>query len=96
MEQKEQKEHKKQRYYQPQTSKYLPIWNALKNDKQCRITAPPIYHKTIIKMVKNRRDKDTAFLFDLSEQNLTHKIKYKVSGSVIHFKLIIEATLRGL
>ena len=82
--------------YTPPVSKYLPIWNKLKQEKEVRITAPPIYHRTIIKMVKNRRDKDAVFLFDLSERNLTHRIKYKVNGSVIHFKLYINLTLQGL
>ena len=76
-----------------QTSKYLPIWKQLKDTGSCRITAPPIYHKKIIKAVKKRRDKDLAFLYQLQEDHRKHKIKYTINGSVIEFILIKELQL---
>lgn len=77
-------------------SKYLPIWNRLKAEKICRITAPIQFHKTIIKMVKNKRDDDLAYRFDLSERGLTHEIKTEVKGTVIVFTLREIVTLQGL
>jgi len=79
-----------------QTSRYLPIWISLKETGVCRITAPPQFHKRIVKAVKKRRDKDLAFLYQLQEANRKHTIKYKIDGSVIQFKLHIELSLRGL
>ena len=77
-------------------SKYLPIWNQLKTTKSCRITAPIPYHRTIIKMVKNRRDDDTGYRFELAERGLTHEIKTAVKGTVITFTLKEIVTLAGL
>lgn len=77
-------------------SKYLPIWRELKAKKTCRITAPIRYHRTIIKMVKNKRDDDIEFRFELSERGLTHVIKTKVVGTVITFTLTQKSTLGAL
>lgn len=79
-----------------QTSRYLPIWLELKAKGNCRITAPQQFHTRIIKAVKKRRDKDTLFLYTLAETHKKHTIKYKIEGSVIHFRLIIELSLYGL
>ena len=77
-------------------SKYSPIWNKLKRENSCRITAPVIYHKTIIKMVKNKRDDDIAYRFELAERGLTHVIKTKIIGTVITFTLKQKSTLEAL
>lgn len=77
-------------------SKYLPIWTKLKTEKVCRVTAPIEFHKTIIKMVKNKRDDDLAYRFLLSEKGLTHEIKTEVKGTVIVFTLREIVTLQGL
>lgn len=82
--------------YSNQSSRYLPIWISLKETGECRITAPPVFHSRIIKAVKKRRDKDLAFLYLLHESHRKHTIKYKIDGSVIHFTLRIELSLRGL
>lgn len=79
-----------------QTSRYLPIWLELKEHGICRITAPPVFHRRIVKAVKKRRDKDLAFLFYLKEDHKQHTIKYKVEGSVITFTLHISLSIRGL
>ena len=71
----------------PTVSKYLPVWNKLKTEKLCKITAPVIYHRTIIKMIKNRRDKDFAYRFQQSELGVYEQIKVEVNGTVITFKL---------
>jgi hypothetical protein len=77
-------------------SKYLPIWNQLKQTKVCRITAPIQYHKTIVKMVKNKRDDDIAYRFMLAERHMTHELKTTVSGTVITFTLREILTIGGL
>ena len=77
-------------------SKYIPIWNQLKAKKTCRITAPIQYHKTIVKMVKNKRDDDVGYRFELAERGLTHVIKTKVIGTVITFSLTEKSTLEAL
>ena len=77
-------------------SKYLPIWKRLKADKVCRVTAPIEFHRTIIKMVKNKRDDDIAYRFELAERGLTHEIKTVVVGTVITFRLREIVTLNGL
>jgi hypothetical protein len=71
----------------PKVSKYLPVWNKLKTEKLCRITAPVIYHKTIIKMIKNRRDKDLIYRFQQSELGVHEQIKVEVNETVIIFRL---------
>ena len=77
-------------------SKYAPIWKKLKLTKVCRVTSPQKYHKTIIKQVKNKRDDDTGFRFELAERNLKHEIKVTIGGTVITFKLKYRSTIYGL
>lgn len=79
-----------------QTSRYLPIWLKLKRDKKCDVTAPPQFHIRIIKAVKKRRDKDTAFLYQLAESGHKHFIKFRIEGTVIHFSLRIELSINSL
>jgi hypothetical protein len=47
-------------------------------------------------MVKNRRDDDTGYRFELAERGLTHEIKTAVKGTVITFTLKEIVTLAGL
>lgn len=79
-----------------QTSRYLPIWIALKSKGNCAITAPPQFHIRIIKAVKKRRDKDTAFLYQLAESGHKHRIKFQIEGTVIKFRLLIELDISAL
>ena len=79
-----------------QTSKYLPIWIALKTDGEVSITSPPHFHKKLIKAVKKRRDRDIGYLYDLAESHRTHTIRYKIHGTVIHFTLKTKLLIGGL
>jgi len=82
-----------------QVSKYLPIWDKLKRDKRCRITAPIAFHRTIIKMVKNKRDDDTAYKYELAEKHMTHTIRIQKDPTVktvIIFLLEERITINGL
>lgn len=47
-------------------------------------------------MVKNKRDDDLGYRFQLSERGLTHVIKTKVIGTVITFSLTEKSTLEAL
>ena len=47
-------------------------------------------------MVKNKRDDDIAYRFELSEKGLTHVIKTKIVGTVITFSLSVKSTLEAL
>ena len=77
----------------PKTSRYLPIWNKLKTQKECKIVAEAKFHKTIIKMIKNRRDKDLEYRYLCAEQKIKESIKVSVSGNTITFKLIKTLSL---
>lgn len=79
-----------------QTSRYLPIWLSLRKTGKCSITAPPHHHKRIIKAVKKRRDKDIAYRYALAEKNQSHRLKFVIEGTVIHFTLTTVSTLAGL
>jgi hypothetical protein len=70
------------------SSKYQPIWDALKRDAVCKITAPPALHPRIIKAISKRKYEDLAFHFEMSEAGKRATIEYKKSGSVITFKLV--------
>ena len=80
----------------PKVSKYQPIWDTLKAKKICRITADPVHHRTIIKMLKNKRDDDKGYQFELAEANRTHTIKIHIAGTVIEFRLLERITVYGL
>lgn len=74
----------------PKISRYLPVWNRLKVNKTVEVTADPKYHRTIIKMIKNRRDKDTGYRYECVEAGIREQIKVTVSKdrpTVIVFKL---------
>lgn len=77
-------------------SKYKPIWGALKAGGTCKITAPVNYHKTIIKMVRRTRDRDTAYLFHLAETNKEHQINTVIHNTVITFTLTERINIHGL
>jgi len=75
---------------------YLPIWETLKAQNKCTITAPPHFHKRIIKAVKKRRDKDIAFLYTLKEAGRKHKITYVISATTVTFSLTTELSIQGI
>lgn len=77
----------------PKTSRYLPIWNKLKVEKECKVVAETRFHRTIIKMIKNRRDKDLEYRYLCSEHGVKESIKVSVSGNTITFKLIRTLSL---
>lgn len=47
-------------------------------------------------MVKNKRDDDLGYRYELALKDMTHEIKIKVSGTVITFTLREILTINGL
>ena len=47
-------------------------------------------------MVKNKRDDDFGYKFELSERGLTHVIKTRIVGTVVTFTLKEQSTLEAL
>lgn len=47
-------------------------------------------------MVKNKRDDDIGYRYELSERGLTHTIKTRIKDTVITFTLRETATLGSL
>lgn len=70
-------------------SKYSPIWESLKKDKSCRITAPTPLHARIIKAVIKRKDLDLAYKLELGEANSRARLGYARNGSIIRFWLVV-------
>ena len=77
----------------PRISKYQPIWDSLKEKKQCTIVAHPASHRTIIKMVKNKRDDDVSYRYLQLEKGIREEIKTVISGNTIHFTLITRQSI---
>jgi hypothetical protein len=68
-------------------SKYQPIWNQIKQQGSCKIVAPTILHRRIIKAVIKRKDEDLGFKLLTSEAYKKAKLTYKRDGNTIHFVL---------
>lgn len=80
----------------PQVSRYLPIWNELKDKKKCRLVAPITLHPRIIKAVKKRKDRDIAYSYQLAENCQKAKLHFKSNGNVIEITLHISIGLSEL
>lgn len=74
----------------------MPIWNALKRDGICKVSAVPAKHKVIIKNVRNARDDDLGYRLQLAEMHKTHTITVEKNGAVITFRLITKLLPTGL
>lgn len=77
-------------------SMYSPIWERIKKDDYCRITAPTPLHKRIIKAVIKRKHEDLAFKLLLSERGKRARISHSVKGTVIEFRLTYSIGLEDL
>lgn len=78
------------------TSRYYTIWKQLKEKGSVRVTAPPVFHRRIVKGVKKQRDADTEYRFLLAENNRTHNIVVEIKDTVISFSLTERITLNGI
>ncbi len=70
-------------------SRYSPIWETLKVNGECRITATPALHPRIIKAVIKRKNVDIAYKHTLLSESIPKKAKlqYHIQGSLITFTL---------
>lgn len=68
-------------------SRYSPIWEALKANKICHTAVPPKLHKRVIKAVIRTKDEDTIFKLESSLAHKKYTLEYKVTASMITFKL---------
>lgn len=71
---------------------YTPIWNQIKTEFHCEISAHKAYHRRIIKAVVKEKDLDLGFKFELSERSppQTSLLKSSRSGSIIKFTLTLK------
>jgi hypothetical protein len=80
----------------PIKSRYLPIWNELKEKGKCRLAAPPALHPRIIKAVKKRRNQDIAFSFLIAEDHKKARLHFESKGSFLSITLHISIGLSEL
>lgn len=69
-------------------SMYQPIWDALKRDAVCKITAPKALHRRIIKAISKRKNEDVAYKYMMGELGKRATLKYVIENSVITFTLV--------
>jgi len=66
---------------------YQPIWEKIKKDNSCSITAPRQLHKRIKKAVIKEKDKDLGFKLILSEEGRKALLTTNSQGSILTFNL---------
>jgi hypothetical protein len=71
---------------------YFPVWQAIKTNLICEISAHRAYHRRIIKAVVKEKDLDLGFKLELAERYPAQiaLLKSKRAGSVIKFTLIYK------
>ena len=77
------------------TRQYEPIWNEIKLQGLCNISAHSAFHKRIIKAVVKEKDLDLGFKLELAERKPPEIAVLKSSrkGSVIKFTVIYKPLL---
>lgn len=71
---------------------YEPIWNQIKTESYCEISAHRAYHRRIIKAVVKEKDLDLGYKLECSERTppVFALMKSTRSGSVIRFSIILK------
>ena len=71
---------------------YTPIWNQIKTESHCEISAHRVYHRRIIKAVTKEKDMDLGYKLELSERSPPQYalLKSSRSGSIIKFSITIK------
>ena len=71
---------------------YQPVWNEIKLQGICKISAHRAFHKRIIKAVVKEKDLDLGYKLELSERfpPQISVLKSSRNGSVITFTLIYK------
>ena len=70
---------------------YSPIWNKIKAEGSCEITAHKALHPRIKKALRKEKDLDLGFKLECSERNppVVGRIHITSSGAIIRFELHI-------
>ncbi len=66
---------------------YQPLWNLLKKNHSCRVSALPSVHARIIKAVSKEKYGDLTYKLELSEVHKTASLEHTVRGNIIEFTL---------
>jgi hypothetical protein len=71
---------------------YEPIWNQIKQNGLCEISAHKAYHRRIRKAIRKEKDQDLAYKMHWLEQSppMEATVTTKCTGSVIRFTLHIR------
>lgn len=71
---------------------YEPVWNEVKLQGFCKISAHRAFHKRIIKAVVKEKDLDLGFKLELSERYPPQisMMRSSRSGSVITFTIVYK------
>ena len=69
--------------------KYEPIWEAIKRDGWCEISAHPAYHRRILKAIRKEKTQDLLYKLECLEHYppIIAFTSTKIKGSVIRFTL---------
>ncbi len=68
--------------------KYAPIWNQIKKDSHCSITAHKAFHPRIIKAVIGEKYRDIGYKIICDSQSRKAVLHHDVTGSRVRFFLI--------
>ena len=68
---------------------YEPVWQAVKTNLMCDISAHRLHHRRIIKAVIKEKDMDLGFKLECSERSppVQAILQLKRSGSIISFTI---------
>lgn len=72
--------------------KYAQVWEQIKNEGMCEISAHKVYHRRIKKALRKEKDQDLLYKMICLEAKppVVARVKTKTNGSVITFKLVIK------
>ena len=81
------KKNKKIKSQRKTMRKYQGIWERIKKNKTCSVSAPRAVHRRIIKAVVKEKDKDLVFKLECSERHTRAILFSSRNGLVITFTL---------
>lgn len=72
--------------------KYAQVWEQIKNNGICEISAHKVYHRRIKKALRNEKDQDLLYKMQCLEAipPIVARVKTKTIGSVIQFRLVVK------
>ena len=76
--------------------KYQPIWERIKAQRNCTITAAIVLQPRIIRGVIKEKFEDIEFKVEKQLDNSKYRLDIKVNGRTITFTLISELSSIGI